>query len=99
MLVVTGTVEIAPDSIERMKEAARVVARATREEPGCHTYGFWQDLEEPTRFRVYEEWDDRAALEAHFETAHIAAFREAMAGLGVTSRYIVSFDAGAVTPL
>ncbi|MFK7752441.1 MAG: putative quinol monooxygenase [Sedimentitalea sp.] len=99
MLIVTGTIELPAAGVEQMKEAARVMARATRQEDGCHTYAFWQDIENECVFRVYEEWESRAHLKAHGETAHMATFRAAIGKVGVVSRNIVSFDAGEMSPL
>ena len=75
------------------------MVKATLEEDGCITYGFWQDPEKPTRFRVYEEWESRAALDAHFATAHMVVFRAALGALGPIKREIKAIEAGAVTPL
>lgn len=46
---------------------------ATVNEPGCLTYEFSRVLGHASRFRVYEEWQDQAALEADFATPHMAA--------------------------
>lgn len=99
MLIVTGTVELDATKVEVMKTAATEMARATRHEPGCRVYAFWQDIERPNRFRVYEEWDDAASLKAHGETAHMASFRAALAGAGVLSRDIYCFEPGPMTRL
>lgn len=88
MIVVSGEIELAPESVERAKAAALPLMEATRKEAGCKTYVFTQSLEEPTVFRVFEEWDSDAALAAHFETAHMKAFRETLAGLELRRRDI-----------
>lgn len=99
MLVVTGVVELPENGVDVMKQAAVDMGRASRAEDGCYAYAFWQDLETPTRFRVYEEWRDQAALTAHAQTPHMATFRAALATVGVVSRDIVSFQAGPTTAL
>lgn len=99
MLIVTGILEIDPENIGPAQVAALKMMEATRAEPGCRTYEFSQLVEAPHRFRVYEEWDDAAALAAHAETAHMAAFREALAEIGVLSRQIFTIEAGAKRPL
>ncbi len=99
MLIVTGVVEVSPEGIEALKAAAIDMARETRKEEGCITYGFWQELENPNRFRVYEEWTDLPALEAHFKVPHMLVFREAVGKAGVVSRDIVRFEQGEVTSL
>jgi quinol monooxygenase YgiN len=99
MLIVTGTVEVAEDGYERARDAIRAMVAATLKEPGCIEYGFWQDPERPGRFRVYEEWEDRASLDAHGATPHMATFRAALAEIGPVSRDIKAIEAGAVTQL
>ncbi len=37
---------------------------------------------EPGLIRVFEAWRDQAALDAHFQTPHMAAWRASLAGLG-----------------
>lgn len=94
MLIVTGVFDLDPAQIDRLRAAAAIMAKATRDEPGCITYAFWQDIEAPTRFRVYEEWEDRAALEAHFETPHMQVWRAALAEGGLLSRDIYTVEGG-----
>ncbi|MDU9003734.1 putative quinol monooxygenase [Sedimentitalea todarodis] len=94
MLIVTGIIEINPDRIGSAQAAATKMMVETRKESGCHVYEFSQQVEAPHRFRVYEEWSDDAALQAHSEAPHMAAFREALGEIGVISREIVKFDAG-----
>lgn len=95
MLIVTGIIEINPEHIGPARAAAIKMMEETRKEPGCHHYEFSQLVEDPHKFRVYEEWQDAAALEAHGETAHMAAFREALGEIGIISREIFSIEAGA----
>ena len=99
MLIVTGVVEVAPEGADALKAAAVEMARATRAEDGCITYAFWQDLEQDNRFRVYEEWRDLPALEAHFHAPHMAVFRDAVGKAGLLSRQIHRFEPGKMTRL
>ncbi|MEX0282171.1 MAG: putative quinol monooxygenase [Arenibacterium sp.] len=99
MLIVSGIVEVAAEGVEALKAAAIEMAQETRKEDGCITYGFWQDLEDPNRFRVYEEWRDLAALEAHFTAPHMGVFRAAVGQAGLVSRDIVRFERGEATPI
>ena len=92
MIVVSGIIQVAETDVGPAIEAATVMAVATREEPGCRAYAFYQDIERPGAFRVFEEWDDRAALKAHFETAHMAEFRAKLGSIGVLSRDVKIYD-------
>ena len=99
MLIVTGIIEMPEDAFEAARPALRKMTAATLEEPGCIIYGFWQDPDNPGRLRVYEEWEGRAALDAHFASEHMAEFRAAMAEIGPISREIVAIEAGQVEPV
>lgn len=59
--------------------AARRLAAATRAEPGCLRYHIGLDVERPSALRLSETWRDLAALQAHFATPHMAAFRQVLA--------------------
>lgn len=99
MLIVTGTMQVPPEGIEGMKAAAAEVAVATRQEKGCRVYAFWQSVEEPTTFRVYEEWDDLDCLKAHGKSAHIGIYRDKLAAIGAFGRDIKMFEPGPMTSL
>ena len=88
MILVSGTIEIDPAHRDTAIRAALEMARATRQEEGCLSYDFWADLERPGVFRVFEEWRDQAALSLHFETPHMARFRESLAQVDVRGRNI-----------
>ncbi len=56
-------------------------ARASAAEPGCRRFDVLEPEGEPDRILLYEIYADRAALDAHLETAHYVAFDEASAAL------------------
>ncbi len=99
MLVVTGTVEVAPEGVEKAAKAAQEMVAETVKEVGCITYEFSQILGHANRFRVYEEWESQSALEAHFSTPHMATFRAALAEAGVVSSNICRIVGGEKQPL
>ena len=71
MIVVTGIVEIADASRDQAMALAIEVARETRQEPGCISYGFYADIENPLRLRIYEEWEKRrSARKAFYDAAY-----------------------------
>lgn len=99
MIVVTGEFQIDPEDIAKMHEVAVTMMQETAKEDGCVCYRFYQDIEHADRIRVYEEWTDRAALEAHFTAPHMAAFREALTKIRVQSRELKTIENGVHTPL
>jgi quinol monooxygenase YgiN len=99
MLIVTGTVEVSADHVEKAAEASKVMVAETVKEPGCLIYEFSQVLGHANLFRVYEEWQDQTALETHFATPHMAAFQAILAEVGVISSEIYRVVGGEKQPL
>jgi quinol monooxygenase YgiN len=62
-------------------ELMRRTAAAVRREPGCRSYDFAEVVDGADEFVVVHEWDDEAALEAHYRGAAHEAYREGVFGL------------------
>lgn len=99
MLIVSGVFEIDPAQPEMVRETAIEMARATREEAGCISYAFYADLETPANVRVFEEWENQEALEAHFQTPHMATFRQALGAITIKSRAIWRYEVSGLEKL
>ncbi len=65
----------------------RVIA-ASREEPGCLSYSYAEDILDPGLIRVSEAWVNGDVLARHFETPHMAAWKEEREQLGMTERTV-----------
>jgi quinol monooxygenase YgiN len=61
-----------------LRAAASVVA-ATRLEDGCLNYDLHQRADDSRDFMFHENWRSRDDLARHSKSAHIAAWREAVA--------------------
>jgi len=81
MIYVVATLELKPDSLDALREAAMPCIEATREEPGCLFYDLNASVSNSRRAVFVERWRSRDDLENHFNTPHIEAFREASAPL------------------
>ena len=81
MIVIAGSVAARPERREEAIRVARTMAAATRAEAGCVTYRFSADLDDPNTLLIFEEWESEEALARHFQTPHVAAFRQALPGL------------------
>jgi quinol monooxygenase YgiN len=90
-VVVLVTFELHPDDVAGMKTLAVAMEAATQQEPGCLQYVFGQELTHPARFQLSEVWSDQAALDAHFETPHMATFRRGLQGLRLIKRVATSY--------
>ena len=99
MIVITGEIELHPEDVWPATYHAARMMQASAAEDGCVCYRFYADLLNPRRFRIYEEWLDEAALEAHFNSTHMAKFQEVLKGLRVLERSVKRFEVSETTPL
>lgn len=81
MIVVSGSFTARPETFEELLEAALEHVRRSRTEPGCLKHGVAIDAENPMMLVFYEEWEDRAALDAHFQVPGSLAFMETVRNL------------------
>ncbi len=91
MLIVAGTFTVDAAHRDEMLTAVRPMVEATRAEAGCQAYVFSPDIDDPELVHLYELWDDQAALDAHFASDHMAAWREVSAGLPITGRDVAKY--------
>ena len=84
MIIIAGTVDVAPDRRAAALEAARAHMAETRKLPGCLDYVWSADPMVEGRIYVFERWADRAALEHHFASAHFPAMRDTIAAHRIT---------------
>ena len=47
MIIIQGFIRTAPENAAKFKEAATAVIAATRQEPGCISYSYGEDIGEP----------------------------------------------------
>lgn len=99
MIIVAGHVRVDAANVEDATKIVLAMMRETRREDGCRRYDITHSVETPGQFHVYEEWDDLPALEAHFATPHMKAFRDGLANLTVLERSVARLEAGERTPL
>ncbi|TIO78427.1 MAG: antibiotic biosynthesis monooxygenase [Mesorhizobium sp.] len=98
MLLIIGTVRLPPDRLGQAKPAMERMISASRAEAGCLEYSYAQDVLDAGLIHVSEVWSDRAALDAHFRSAHIAEWRASWAELGIGDRNLTLYEAGEGAP-
>ncbi|MER8413164.1 putative quinol monooxygenase [Mesorhizobium sp. M0243] len=98
MLLIIGTIRLPPDKLEEAKPAMQRMVSGSRAEPGCLEYCYAQDVFDAGLIRVTEVWSDRAALDAHFASPHIADWRASWPALGIGERNLVLYEAGEPMP-
>ena len=98
-LIVAGTVRLPPENLEGLRPHMVTMMTATRAEDGCEAYAYAEDVAEPGLIRIFEIWRDQTALDAHFQTAHMAAWRAAWPGFGVSDRNLKAYEIAAERPI
>jgi quinol monooxygenase YgiN len=81
LLIVHVHARVRPGAEEAFREASLANAEASRREAGVVRFDLIADREDEARFVLVEIYRDAAAAAAHKETAHYAAWRDAVAGL------------------
>ena len=94
MLLIMGTIRIPDGAIDTARAAMTAMLTASRAEDGCLAYSYAQDILDPRTIHVSERWRDRAALDAHFRTEHLAAWRAQFGALGITDRDLTLYESG-----
>ncbi len=65
-----------PNRITETKAALRALCAATLEESGCSMFMVHHDALTPTRFLLWECWDDESALKLHFSLPHTQEYMQ-----------------------
>lgn len=91
MLVVHVHVHVRPESVDAFKTATLANASASVQEPGIARFDVVQQADDPTRFVLVEVYRTAAAPAAHKETAHYAAWRDAVSPMMASPRTSVKF--------
>ncbi len=100
MLIVAGEVKLADaGQVAQARQALGTMVAETLKETGCITYSFAQDLADASIIRIFERWEDQAALDAHMKSPHMAAFREAMGNMKVEGLEVNIYDASGERPI
>ena len=93
MLVVHVHVRVEPADLEAFLAETRRNAAASLEEPGVRRFDVLQDEGDAAHAVLNEVYVDRAAADAHKQTAHYARWRDAVAGMMAEPRTATRFAA------
>lgn len=91
MLIIHVQVQVKPECVPDFIAATLANARASVREPGIARFDVVQRQDDPTRFVLVEVYRNPEAPAAHKETAHYAAWRDAVALMMAAPRSSVKF--------
>lgn len=79
--LIHARISIKADSLAAFQVAVQTMIAATRAESGCLSYELLADTERSGEFLFVEQWEDQAAIDAHFAAPHFQSFGETLAKL------------------
>lgn len=82
---------VKPEFVDAFADALRANHEGSVREPGVYRFDILQQADDPTRFAIYEWYVNEAAIAAHKETAHYAAWRDATAEMFEEPRHGVRY--------
>jgi (4S)-4-hydroxy-5-phosphonooxypentane-2,3-dione isomerase len=86
MIALLVHLHVKPECIEQFLAETTENARNSRKEPGIVRFDLIQEVEDPSRFALFELYRDQKGAEAHRLTAHYAKWRDAVPPLLATER-------------
>ena len=93
MLIVHVFVHVKPESVEAFKAASLENARNSVQEPGVIRFDVVQQADDPNRFLLMEIYRTAEDPARHKETAHYAAWRDAVESMMAEPRRSVKYAA------
>lgn len=91
MLIVQVHARVKPESVDAFKEATVANASQSVKESGIARFDLIQQTDDPTRFILVEVYRTADAPARHKETAHYAAWRDAVAPMMAEPRTSVKY--------
>jgi quinol monooxygenase YgiN len=92
MLIVHVHVHVKPECVDAFRQASVANARNSVQEPGIARFDVMQQADDPTRFVLVEAYRTPEAPALHKETAHYAAWRDAVADMQAEPRFSVKYQ-------
>jgi len=71
VLTVIARIKAQPGMEKQMQQDLLGLLEPTRSESGCINFDLLIDINDPTVFMLYENWESQAALDAHFEQPYV----------------------------
>jgi len=68
---------VKPEVVRDILPIFEAVVIGSQEEEGCISYNLHQDINDPTKFVMVEEWESQKAIDFHRTTEHYKAFKNA----------------------
>ena len=93
MIIVTGSVQARPETVDEVLRLCLEHVLRSRSEPGCLLHSVHRDVEDQNRFAFIEHWVDDNSLKAHFAVPASNEFVRAVGTLSSGRPSIEIFEA------
>ena len=100
MLIVAGKARFETvGDMEKVLGAGQTMIAETLKEAGCQDYTYSRDITDDRTMRIWELWDDQAALDVHFQAPHMATFTAALGDARIVEVSVNIYDVSGVRKL
>ncbi len=86
MHIVLVQIHVKPEAVEAFKAQTLLNVKGSLQEPGVACFDFNQQVDDPTRFVLYEAYRSAEAVASHKETSHYKAWRDAVTEMMASTR-------------
>ena len=93
MIVVAAKFTGKPEHKNEILRLATGMVAPSNGEKGCISYNFYKQEPGENEFLFFEEWENQAALDAHFQTPHFVDFMKQFPALIEGAPHIRIYDA------
>ena len=81
MIVVAAMIKAAEDKGDDLEQAISQLVPKVLKDPGTIAYVINRGISDPTKFFIYEKYEDEDALKYHGSTEHFKEFNRSVAGM------------------
>lgn len=82
-IIISGTIDLDPERLTAALEAGRPFIKGALTQEGCLAYDWCPEPTTPGRIRVFECWQNEAALARHFKNEHYLNMRDCLGEFGL----------------
>ena len=90
--IISAQIFLKPEKVNDFLAASQALVEKSRAEAGCISYTLYQDPQDKTKFMVFEEWKNQAAVDFHFATEHFQKLGEILNECSSAPAVITIYD-------
>ena len=95
--IISAQVFIKAEKVDAFLALSKDLIEKSRAEAGCISYSLYQDPDDKTKFLIFEEWKNQAAVDFHFATEHFIKLGEILGECASAPAIITIYDSIAET--